>query len=138
MAFRSSTAGWISIGRLGTLTGLSVSAIRFYEAKGLVSPTRDRAGRRHFLSSDVRRLWFVTIARELGCSLSDVKAYLDELPERRAPTIADWGRIGGRLRAGIEQRIARLTALREELDRCLECGCLSRAKCALHVGARLS
>ncbi|MEO1013753.1 MAG: redox-sensitive transcriptional activator SoxR [Pseudomonadota bacterium] len=122
----------ISIGDLAARTGLAVSAIRFYEDKGLVRPLRDAGGRRQFKRSDVRRVSFVIAAQRLGFSLSEIAERLAALPDGRTPTAADWEKIGRAFRHEIDARIAGLQDLRERLSSCIGCGCLSLKTCALY------
>lgn len=122
----------LSIGDIAARTGLAVSAIRFYEEQGLISPWRNDAGRRRFQRADIRRLSFVMIAQQFGFSLPQIRTELDRLPKHRAPTKADWARISVAFRAGLDQRIARLQKLRDTLDGCIGCGCLSLEACALY------
>ena len=122
----------ISIGALARRTGLAHSAIRYYEDEGLVHPERTAAGQRRFLRSDIRRLSFVMIAQKLGFPLARIRSLLHRLPDRRTPTARDWQAISTELRAELDDRIAQLTALRDKLDGCIGCGCLSLNKCALY------
>ncbi len=122
----------LSIGDIAARTGLAVSAIRFYEDEGLVAPWRNATGRRRFQRSDIRRLSFVMVAQQFGFSLADIKVELDRLPRHRAPTKADWARISTEFRDGLNNRIARLEKLRDTLDGCIGCGCLSLEACALY------
>lgn len=122
----------LSIGDLAARTGLSVSAIRFYEEKGLVHPLRSAGGQRRFLRSDIRRLSFVLIAQQLGLSIGEIAAQLVKLPEGRAPTQRDWTRISNAIRGTIDARIAELERTRARLDGCIGCGCLSLKKCQLY------
>src|SRR5262245_61309227 len=122
----------LSIGELAARTGLSVSAIRFYEARGLVTPSRSAGRQRRFLRSDIRRLSFIRIAQQLGLSIEGVAVELKRLPSQRTPNAADWARISASLRAALDQRIAALTRTRDLLDGCIGCGCLSLKKCALY------
>lgn len=122
----------LPIGWVAERTGLSVSAIRFYEEEGLVSPGRDRGGRRLFQRADVRRLSFVLIAQRLGFGLAEIRAALDALPEGRTPTRDDWTRLAEGFRARIDARMAGLAALRDKLDGCIGCGCLSLDRCAIY------
>ena len=121
----------LSIGDLAERTGLSVSAIRFYETKGLVTPARNAGGQRRYLRADIRRLSFVLIAQQLGFSIEDIRAALATLPAGRAPTQKDWERISRNFRGQLDERISRMTRLRDYLDGCIGCGCLSLKKCAL-------
>ena len=122
----------LSIGALAARTGLSVSAIRYYEAQGLIRPWRNAGGQRRFARSDLRRLSFVMIAQQFGFTLPQIKAELDRLPGGRTPTKADWARISAGFRAALDAKIDTLTRLRDNLDGCIGCGCLSLPSCALY------
>lgn len=122
----------ISIGQLARRTGLAVSAIRFYETKGLISPERNAGGQRRFPRSDIRRLSFVIMAQKFGFSIARIIELLASLPDNRTPNVKDWGRISEAFRAELDTRIASLEAMREQLDGCIGCGCLSLEKCALY------
>ncbi|PIV74530.1 MAG: redox-sensitive transcriptional activator SoxR [Rhodobacteraceae bacterium CG17_big_fil_post_rev_8_21_14_2_50_65_11] len=122
----------LPIGKIAKRTGVAVSAIRYYEAEGLVHPIRTEAGQRQFRRSDIRRISFVKIAQELGFSLSEIRAEMRKLPEGRTPTRADWERISRRFRAVLDARIDRLERTRNKLDGCIGCGCLSLKSCALY------
>jgi MerR family redox-sensitive transcriptional activator SoxR len=122
----------LSIGALAKRTGLAVSAIRYYEAQGLISPWRNAGGQRRFDRADLRRLSFVMIAQQFGFTLPQIKAELDRLPGGRTPTKADWTRISEGFRAALDARIATLNKLRDNLDGCIGCGCLSLEACALY------
>ena len=122
----------LSIGALSERTGLAVSAIRYYEAQGLVSPWRNDGGQRRFSRSDLRRLSFVMIAQQFGFTLPQIKAELDRLPGGRTPTKKDWARISDGFRSALDQKIEALTRLRDNLDGCIGCGCLSLRSCALY------
>lgn len=127
-----STGKLLPIGAVAARTGLSVSAIRFYEDKGLVRSERSRSGHRQFVRSAIRRLSFIQIAQQLGFSLAQIQDVLQQLPEGRAPTKDDWARIGTRFRTDIDERIAQLQRLRDRIDGCIGCGCLSLDNCALY------
>ena len=122
----------LTIGDMARRTGLSVSAIRFYEEKGLVFPHRNAGGQRRFLRSDVRRLSFILIAQQLGLTIGEIQDVLARLPEGRTPSRADWTQISAAIRARIEEKIAQLTRTRERLDGCIGCGCLSLKACQLY------
>ena len=122
----------LTIGDLARRTGLSVSAIRFYEEKGLVEPFRTSGNQRRFLRSDIRRLSFILIAQKLGLALGEIEAELRKLPQGRNPTAVDWRRISRSIRKTIDTRIAELERTRDNLDGCIGCGCLSLKKCALY------
>lgn len=122
----------ISIGDLARRTGLAVSAIRYYEDQGLVASERTAGGQRRFLRSDIRRLSFVIIAQSLGFPLSRIRQVLSSLPQERTPTPSDWAAVSQVFRDDLDNRIATLTRLRDTLDGCIGCGCLSLDKCALY------
>ncbi len=122
----------LTIGDLARRTGLSVSAIRFYETKGLVKPLRTSGAQRRFPRSDIRRLSFALIAQQLGLSLEEISCALAGLPDGRAPSRQDWARISGQVKQALDARIALLERTRENLDGCIGCGCLSLDRCALY------
>jgi len=121
----------LSIGELSRRTGMSVSAIRFYEARGLVTAVRTGGNQRRFLRADIRRLSFAQIAQQLGLTLAEISAELATLPQGRAPTRQDWQAISQRIRGALGRRIEMLEKTRELLDGCIGCGCLSLDRCAL-------
>jgi MerR family redox-sensitive transcriptional activator SoxR len=121
----------ITIGELASRTGLSVSAIRFYEARGLVEPIRTRGNQRRFLRSDIRRLSFAMIAQKCGLTIDEIAEELAKLPMGRTPTLADWQRISRTFVEDIDRRIALLRRTREKLTECIGCGCLSLERCGL-------
>ena len=122
----------LTIGELAARTGLSVSAVRFYEGKGLVHPIRTSGNQRRFLRADIRRISFALIAQQLGFTLPQIATELAKLPEGRAPSAADWKRISHGFRQVIETRVAQLQRTLDDLDGCIGCGCLSLRKCALY------
>ena len=122
----------ILIGKVAERTGVSVSAIRFYEDAGLVIAGRNKGGQRVFETADIRRISFVIIAQKLGFSLRQIKNQLDALPNKRTPTLADWEKISQSFSVDIDDRIYALTQLRDKLTGCIGCGCLSLKKCALY------
>lgn len=122
----------LSIGQIADRTGLAQSAIRYYEAQGLVHPVRNAGGQRCYAASDLRRLSFVMIAQRLGFTIKEIRAELDRLPNHKAPTKADWSRISRHFSKVLDQRIAEMQRLRTRLDGCIGCGCLSLAACQLY------
>ena len=122
----------ITIGQLSARTGVAVSALRFYEDKGLLASQRSRGNQRRYLRSDIRRVSFIVIAQKLGLALTEIEAQLVQLPQGRAPTLSDWQQISRRMRFEIDQRINLLTRTRNQLDQCIGCGCLSLQKCQLY------
>ncbi len=122
----------LTIGELAARTGVPVSALRYYEQRGLIRSLRSAGKHRRFLRSDIRRVSFVRIAQSLGLSIEDVLGALARLPDARTPTAADWRRISTDIAALIDARIAELTRTRDRLDGCIGCGCLSLKHCALY------
>ncbi|WP_128892245.1 redox-sensitive transcriptional activator SoxR [Erythrobacter sp. HKB08] len=131
MTGKSST-DLLPIGELARRTGLSVSAIRFYEEKGLIEALRTSGNQRRFLRSDIRRLSFILIAQQLGLSLSAIEEELKRLPQGRNPTARDWRAISRSIRGEIDAKITMLQRTRDQLDGCIGCGCLSLKKCRLY------
>ena len=122
----------LSIGDLAVRTGLSVSAIRFYERKGLVTPDRNDGNQRRYEGSDIRRLSFILIAQQIGLTIDQIKDVMASLPEGRTPTKADWSKISRRFRKTLDARIAMMQRMRDNLDGCIGCGCLSLKVCQLY------
>lgn len=122
----------IPIGILARRTGLAVSAIRYYEDKGLIRAMRTMGNQRRFLRSDIRRLSFILIAQKLGLSLAEIEDALSALPHGRTPTLGDWQRISRAMRGQIDARMQLLTRTRTRLDECIGCGCLSLDKCRIY------
>ena len=123
---------FLSIGKVAERTGLSVSAIRYYESENLVHPIRNSSGQRLFRSADIRRLSFIMIAQQLGFSLEQIRLQLNQLADRRTPTKKDWTKISKGFKNELDQRIQQLLRMREKLDQCIGCGCLSLKACALY------
>lgn len=122
----------LSIGQLADRTGLAVSAIRYYEAQGLIRAERNAGGHRRFARAVIRRLSFIRIAQQFGFPLERIRAELSALPDERTPTKKDWSDIGETLRADLDAQIEALTRMRDKLDGCIGCGCLSLDSCALY------
>lgn len=122
----------IPIGVLAQRTGLAVSAIRFYEDKGLVSSRRTDGNQRRFLRSDIRRLSFIQIAQRMGFALPEIERAMTRLPRGRTPTMTDWQRANRALREEIDARIKLLSRARAKLDECIGCGCVSLQKCQIY------
>jgi len=122
----------ITIGQMAKRTGLAVSAIRYYETQGLITANRNRGGHRRFARAQVRRVSFILIAQQFGLTLPQIKTVLGDLPDNRTPTAKDWERISKGLRVHLDKRIAKLQQMRDSLDGCIGCGCLSLDACALY------
>lgn len=121
----------ISIGDLSDRTGVARSALRYYEDEGLIHSYRTSGNQRRYHREVVRRVSFIRVAQELGLSLEEIHASLDELPERRTPTEDDWAKISASWRPRIDAQIHMLERLRDRLDKCIGCGCLSLKVCRL-------
>jgi MerR family transcriptional regulator, redox-sensitive transcriptional activator SoxR len=122
----------ISIGDLAARTGVSVSALRFYEARGMITPFRSSGGQRRYMRADIRRVSFIRIAQNVGLSIEATGDHLRALPSGRTPNAQDWAKISADLRTALDAQIAQLTNTRDKLDNCIGCGCLSLKVCALY------
>lgn len=122
----------LTIGALSTRSGVAVSAIRFYEDKGLLHSQRAGSGHRRFPKEALRRVSFIRITQSLGYSLEEIKGYLAALPQERTPTKADWTRLSKGFQADIQARIHGLEQLQAKLSSCIGCGCLSLKSCRLY------
>ncbi len=111
--------------------GLAPSAVRYYDDRGLIRSRRTAGGQRRFSRDTIRRIAFITAAQRVGKSLDEVADALESLPGVRTPTHQDWSIIARSWRPGLDEQIARLEALRDRLDGCIGCGCLSLERCAL-------
>ena len=121
----------LTIGEVAARTGLAVSAVRFYAERGLITAERSTAGHRRFRRATIRRLSFILICQRLGYSLAEIAAVLDSLPSGRTPTEADWHRLSSQFVVEVQSRIDSLELLRDKLDGCIGCGCLSLEACQL-------
>lgn len=122
----------LTVGEIANRSGFAASAIRFYENAGLITASRTAGGQRRFLRNVLRRLAFIRAARNVGLSLEEVAAALAKLPDGRTPTRTDWSRLSKDWRARLDDQIAGLMALRDSLDSCIGCGCLSLKRCAIY------
>jgi MerR family redox-sensitive transcriptional activator SoxR len=121
----------LTVGEVAHRSGFAPSALRFYEREGLLTATRTAGGQRRYERSVLRRLAFVRAARNIGLSLDEVRSALDTLPGGRTPTKADWAALSKGWRARLDEQIRSLEALRDGLDSCIGCGCLSLRRCAI-------
>ena len=121
----------ITIGELSQRSGLATSAIRYYEDLGLVSSRRTPGNQRRYDRAMLRRLAFIRTAQRVGLSLDEIESALADLPSNRTPTKADWTRLSRGWRPRIDAQIRQLERLRDTLDSCIGCGCLSLRRCAL-------
>ena len=121
----------LTIGQLAERAGVATSAIRFYESRGLIRSVRTTGNQRRYERSTLRRVAFIRTAQRVGLSLDEIAAALATLPENRTPTKADWSRLSRTWRPRLDEQIERLERLRDRLDGCIGCGCLSLRTCAL-------
>ena len=121
----------LSIGAVSDRTGIAPSALRFYEAEGLVHATRTPSGQRRYHRDVLRRLAFIRVAQHLGLSLDEVREALASLPDERTPNQQDWEQLASSWRPRLDAEIAMLERLRDRLLGCIGCGCLSMRACRL-------
>jgi MerR family redox-sensitive transcriptional activator SoxR len=121
-----------SVGELAARAGVATSALRFYEANGLIASERNSSGHRRYRPDALRRVAFIQVAQRIGLSLGEVGEALASLPSGRTPTRDDWNALAGRWLPRIDDQIAALEQLRDRLDGCIGCGCLSLDTCELY------
>ncbi|HEX3550966.1 MAG TPA: redox-sensitive transcriptional activator SoxR [Candidatus Elarobacter sp.] len=122
---------FLSVGRLAARSGVAISTLHFYEAKGLIRSVRTAGNQRRFPRAELRRVAVIKVAQRAGIALSEIRDALATLPTNRAVSAGDWKRLSSRWRAELDARIARLEALRDDLDGCIGCGCLSLRTCPM-------
>jgi MerR family redox-sensitive transcriptional activator SoxR len=121
----------LTVGQLAARAGVAVSALHFYEARGLIRSRRTTGNQRRYGRDTLRRIAFIRVAQRVGIPLATIGAALASLPEERTPTAADWARLSEDWRAELDLRIARLHQLRDDFTDCIGCGCLSLDRCRL-------
>ena len=121
----------LTIGDFAVRSGVAQSALRFYEKEGLIRSTRTGGNQRRYQRTELRRVAFIKIAQQVGVSLDEIREALAALPENRTPTKADWTRLSARWRRRLDDRIALMERLRDQLTGCIGCGCLSLQRCKL-------
>src|ERR1700722_9926849 len=121
----------LTVGEVAERSGVAISAVRFYEAEGLIQSTRNAGNQRRFARETLRRVAVIKVAQRLGIPLASIREALKSLPEGRTPTAADWNKLSARWRAELDDRIDKLQQLRNQLSTCIGCGCLSLADCPL-------
>lgn len=121
----------LSVGELAARAGVSVSTLHFYETKGLIASSRTSGNQRRYGRDMLRRVAVIRVAQRAGVPLSEIAAALDALPARRTPNAADWAKLSAVWKDALEARITALTQLKDELEGCIGCGCLSLAACPL-------
>lgn len=129
----------LSVGEVAARAGVPVSTLHFYESKGLIRSTRTRGNQRRYPRSVLRRVAIIKVAQRTGIPLREIREALSLLPQECTPTTEDWRRLSERWRTNLDARITMLTRLRDQLDGCIGCGCLSMSACPLrNPGDRLS
>ena len=129
----------LSVGEVARRSGVAVSTLHFYEAKGLIGSLRTEGNQRRYPRGVLRRVAFIRVAQRVGIPLGEIAEALATLPAGRAPDRDDWARLSAAWRAELDQRIAQLKKLRDTLDDCIGCGCLSLDRCKLrNPGDKLS
>ena len=121
----------LTVSEVADRSGFAASALRYYEKQGLLEATRTSGGQRRYARSVLRRLAFIRAASNVGLSLEEIRTELAGLPANRTPTKADWHRISGHWRTRLDARLEALEALRDKLDACIGCGCLSLKQCGI-------
>lgn len=121
----------LTIGQLAERSGVAHSTLRYYEDLGLLTSTRTAGNQRRYPQHALRRVAFVRAAQQVGLSLDEVADALATLPAGRTPTKADWARLSAAWRSRLDAQISRIQRLRDDLDGCIGCGCLSLRTCAL-------
>jgi len=121
----------LSVGEVAGRSGLAVSALHFYESKGLISSIRSRGNQRRYGRDVLRRLGIIKVAQRVGIPLAEIEAAFATLPQGRTPTASDWQRLSQLWKDDLDARIKRLTLLRDHLTGCIGCGCLSVESCPL-------
>ncbi|WP_431279529.1 redox-sensitive transcriptional activator SoxR [Leifsonia poae] len=121
----------LSVGDLSARSGVTVSALHFYERQGLIASERTSGNQRRYPRATLRRVAFIRVSQRVGVPLTDIRAALDSLPDGRTPTKRDWERLSALWRGELDQRIRSLQHLRDDLTSCIGCGCLSLRTCRL-------
>ena len=129
---KGSSAKSFSVGEVAKRAGVATSALRFYEANGLIASERTDAGHRRYRADVLRRVGFIKVAQRVGLNLDEIRAALDSLPASRTPNRRDWARLARSWQPVLDERISMLEAMKDKLDGCIGCGCLSLDTCALY------
>ncbi|MFJ6199868.1 redox-sensitive transcriptional activator SoxR [Micromonospora sp. NPDC092111] len=122
----------LTIGQLSARSGVAPSALRYYERLGLIRAERTGGNQRRYARTELRRVAFVRISQQVGISLDEIRAALDSLPSSRTPTPEDWADLSRTWRERLDEQIRLLGKLRDDLDGCIGCGCLSLQRCTLN------
>ncbi|MER7333470.1 MULTISPECIES: redox-sensitive transcriptional activator SoxR [unclassified Micromonospora] len=122
----------LTIGQLSTRSGVAPSALRYYERLGLIRAERTSGNQRRYARTELRRVAFIRISQQVGISLEEIREALDSLPASRTPSAEDWARLSAAWRERLTEKIRLMTKLRDDLDGCIGCGCLSLRRCTLY------
>jgi len=128
---QTSISSVLTVGEVAARSGVAVSTLHFYEAEGLIRSWRNEGNQRRYPREVLRRVAVIKVAQRTGIPLAEIRAALAALPDGRTPTAADWNQLSRRWRADLDKRIGRLKGLRDQLDGCIGCGCLSLGVCPL-------
>lgn len=131
MAPPETASAQLTVGQLAARSGVAVSALHFYEAQGLITSSRSAGNQRRYTRDTLRRVAFIRVSQRVGIALAEIRDALDHLPQERTPNAQDWARLSTTWRARLDQRIEQLQRLRDDLDVCIGCGCLSLRACHL-------
>ena len=131
MTVRTASHPVLSIGQVAERTGVATSALRYWEDLGLIASERTSGNQRRYERATIRRVSFIRAAQRVGLSLDEITAALSRLPQSRTPTAADWARLSRSWRKRLDEQIRSIEKLRDQLDSCIGCGCLSLRTCAL-------
>lgn len=127
----SGSGSTLSVGDVAKRTGVAVSALHFYESKGLITSSRNGGNQRRYARDVLRRVSLIKVAQRLGIPLATIHDAFAALPQKDTPTASDWARLSAKWRQDLEERISKLTRLRDQLTGCIGCGCLSLSACPL-------
>ena len=123
---------YLTIGDVSRRSGVTASALRFYERRGLIRSTRSAGNQRLYHREMLRRISIIRVAQTLGLTLKEISEAMGELPDQRTPTKRDWEKLSKKWQRQLDERIAQMQRMRDKLTRCIGCGCLSLRSCALH------
>ncbi len=121
----------LTVGEVAERSGVSVSALHFYEAKGLIRSMRTSGNQRRYPREILRRVSVIKVAQRVGVPLAEIRDALKVLPSGRSPSAAEWRKLSSKWKSDLDERISQLTQLRDRLDECIGCGCLSIRSCWL-------
>lgn len=121
----------LTVGQVAARAGVAVSTLHFYESEGLIKSWRNQGNQRRYAREVLRRVAVIRVAQRTGVGLAQIREALEALPDGRTPTTEDWMKLSAKWRGELNNRIARLMRLRDQLDGCIGCGCLSLADCPL-------